>query len=41
MLTGAEISKATGNVYRYLDTIDLLPFVQAFKGKTVHDLMNQ
>ena len=40
-LIGEEVDKAINNVFNYLNTIDLLPYLKEFKYKDVHDMMDK
>jgi len=41
MIIGKEINIAINNVFSYLDTLDLTPYIKQFKDEEVSDLMNK
>jgi len=41
MLTGKEVDNAICNVFGYLDTINLMPYITQYKGKDIRDLMSK
>ncbi len=40
MLIGKEIDEALNNVFDYLNTIDLMPYIIKFKNKDIKELMD-
>jgi len=40
-MNGSEVCKAIANVFKFLDSLDLMPYIKEFEYKEIHDLMDK